>query len=116
MKDFTVEVVTKPVVNDDWSTLRSITDIIPGTLLIEDPQEPTLVIPVEAETLQSAAVFVQGVMTVVKLDIVWGRAYRTEPCDFDTYHDSRQALVPDFAPAWLEGGQETDEKRELLDA
>lgn len=116
MKEFTVEVVTKPVVADDWSTLRSITDIIPGTLLIEDAQEPTLVIPVEAETLQSAAVFVQGVMTVVGLDVQWGRAYRTEPCDYDDSQDGRQTLVPDFAPAWLEEEQKTDQKRELLDA
>ncbi len=117
MNEFTVEVVLKPVVNDDWSTLRSVTDVVPGTLLLEDAEQPTLILPVEAETLQTAAVFVQGIMTVIGLDIVWGRAYRTEPCDYDGDGATVAPMtVPDFAPSWLEPEAQTESKRELLDA
>lgn len=115
--DFTVEVVAAPVTQGDWSTLRGVTDIIPGTILLEDPAEPMLIFPIEAETLQTAAVFVQGVMSVVGLDIKWGRAYRAEPCDFDGDRELVQPnLVADFRPAWLEDERTTERKRELLDA
>jgi len=118
VKEFTVEVVLEPVVNDDWSTLRRVTDIMPGTILLEDAGEPTLIIPVEAETLKTAAVFVQGAMSVLKLTVTWGRAYVTEPCDWEdeTSIGSHAGTVPDFAPSWLEDESTTKQQRELLPA
>jgi hypothetical protein len=38
----TVEVTTDPVANRDWSRLRRVLDTVPGTILLEDPAEPTL--------------------------------------------------------------------------
>lgn len=119
MTDFTVETVMAPVVNDDWSTLRSMTDVVPGTLLLEDSQEPTLIFPVEADTLSQAAALVQGVASVAGLSIKWGRAYRTE---FDgpeadateTAGDHVPTVVPGFLPDWLESSSRTQSKRAML--
>ncbi len=113
MMDYTVEVVLKPVVNDDWSALRRATDQIPGTLLLEDPEEPMLVVPIEAETQSTAAIFVHGVMSVLNLEVVWGRAYRAEPLG----EPHQPATAPSLRPTWLEDEEVTVERLEhLLDA
>jgi hypothetical protein len=63
MMPFTVEAVTRPVHYDEyWLPLRRVTDLIPGSFLIEDPDEPTLVMPVNSSTPARAALFVEGVL------------------------------------------------------
>lgn len=123
MTTFTVEAVMKPVVDGDWTNLREATDQLPGTILIEDPDEPMLIIPVDADSQRSAALFVQGAMTVLGLEIVWGRAYRTERCSV-AYHDDcgesaeddREPTGVDFAPDWLEDLATTERARQLVEA
>jgi hypothetical protein len=115
--NFTVETVMAPITNGDWSKLRHVTDALPGTILIEDAGEPMLVIPVDAESQRSAAIYVQGAMSVLGLDIQWGRAYVAEDCDVDYSLDSDDfVVVPDFAPAWLEDADKTERARQHVDA
>lgn len=72
MKLWAVEATLSPVPCKDWSVLRRMTDVVPGTLLIEDPAMPVLIFPVEAETSQSAAVFIEGVASIAGLTILSG--------------------------------------------
>lgn len=122
MTHFTVETVMAPVENDDWSALRELTDIVPGTVLIEDPEEPMLIFPVHAESMSTAAVFIQGVISVVRQEIKWGRAYRTELhyADAEDMEDRSSsdapATVQGFAPDWLEDDATTQQARHLVDA
>ncbi len=111
--EHTVEIVLAPVVDGHWRKLRDAVDTIPGTILLEDSEEPMLIIPVDASSPRTAAIFVQGVMTVLGLDIQWGRSYRTEPSDLDFEPEgSEGATVPGFAPRWLEDEVQT---RKALD-
>lgn len=119
MTDFTVETVMAPVVNDDWDELRNMTDVMPGTLLLEDPEQPMLIFQVEADTLSKATALVQGVTSVAKLEIVWGRAYLTEFDEIDTAppaasEDHVPTVVPDFLPTWLENPTETQNRRQAV--
>lgn len=113
--EHTVEIVVAPVVNDDWALLRRVTDVMPGTLLIEDAEEPMFVIPIEAQTNQNAAIFVQGVLSDLGLKIIWGRSYRTEHStdDFGTAEDANDA-VADFRLSWLEPLEQTRQARQLV--
>lgn len=81
--NFTVEVVVPPVLNDDWGRLREMTDVIPGTLLLEDPEAPMLIFPVDADGHQQAASFVDGVCTVAEIRLVSGCVYPTPDVDFE---------------------------------
>jgi hypothetical protein len=73
MTTFTVEAVTKPVHDEaGWLSLRRVTDLVPGTLLIEDADEPMLVVPVSASSPGRAAMFVEGVLKVVGVEFVSG--------------------------------------------
>lgn len=81
--EYTVEVTTKPVENDDWSRLRNVTDVVPGTLLLEDPDEPMLIIPVEADAPGDAFRFVDGLATLLGLTLEMGRAYPAPDEDFE---------------------------------
>jgi hypothetical protein len=79
MTTFTVEAVTKPVGDEaGWSQLRRVTDMVPGTLLIEDADEPTLVLPVTASSPGRAALFVEGVLNVVGVEFISGTIERVE--------------------------------------
>lgn len=69
MTEFTVEAVLAPVGEEGWSNLRSVLDIIPGALLLEYPDEPTLVLPVEAEDPMTAAKFLHGLAIVKGLKL-----------------------------------------------
>jgi hypothetical protein len=117
--NFTVETVMAPIRKADWGQLRRVTDLLPGTILLEDPEEPMLVIPMDVPTQQAAAIFAQGVMTVLGLEIKWGRVYRTESCDLD-YRGQEPAVEvawpSTLVPAWLEDADDTERARQLMDA
>jgi hypothetical protein len=71
MMPFTVEAVAKPVYNEDgWLPLRRVTDLIPGSFLIEDAEEPTLVMPVDASAPTRAWLFVEGIFKLVGIELV----------------------------------------------
>jgi len=124
MTAFTVEVTTAPVLNGDWELLRSVLDLVPGTLLIEDAEEPVLIFPVEAHDPMQAALFVDGVTKLTKITLISGRVAETPPADFahdlfeDEVHEEGSPVV--FAVReWMEGVPEITGRVEdgrLLDA
>lgn len=83
MKTFTVEAIAAPVASEsDFETLRHLTDLVPGTFLLEDPVEPTLVMPVEAPDMVSAAKFVRGLSLVTGVEFT-GLNIAPAPSDED---------------------------------
>lgn len=88
---FTVEAVTKPVHDEaGWLPLRRITDLVPGTVLIEDGDEPMLVLPVVSSSATRAALFVEGILKLVGVEFVSGSM---RPSDDDD--DSPPVLSPE---------------------
>lgn len=87
MMYYTVEVTTEPVQNDDWSALRHVLDVVPGSLLVEDPGEPLLIIPVQADGTMKAALFVDGLSKLLHLTLKSGRIYPTPEDDFELDDD-----------------------------
>lgn len=70
---FRVEATLTPVPDEaGWVTLRSVLDTVPGTILVEDSDEPVLIFPVEAESAFRAVTFVDGLSKVVGFTIVSG--------------------------------------------
>ncbi|WP_326566056.1 hypothetical protein [Mycobacterium sp. 3-98] len=79
MTTFTIEAITKPVHDETgWLPLRRVTDLVPGTLLIEDADEPMLILPVTASSPGRAALFVEGVLKVVGVEFVSGAIHHVE--------------------------------------
>ena len=104
MSDYTVEATLARVSTEDgWVALRRMTDVVPGTILIEDPAEPVLIFPVSATDPQQAAIFIEGVASVASLEILTGDVYPTPPPDYDDDEQDRDAVQRDrgFAPDWL---------------
>lgn len=87
MKNFTLEVTTPPVVNDDWSALVRILDIVPGSALMEDPDRPTILLDVDADSHRKAFMFVLGLAELVGLEV-----------DQMEVIESRSSTVPQFIP------------------
>jgi len=87
MTEFTVEATMRAVTDGDWSRLRSVIDLVPGTLLIEDAEEPMLVFPVQAESQGKAFLFVDGILKIVGLEPVSGSISETPEVDFDVDED-----------------------------
>lgn len=85
--NYTVEVTTITVVDGRWENLRSAIDAVPGTMLLEDAEEPVLFIPVDAETPMRAAQFVEGLAKLLEITICFGSIYPTPPLDFDLDDD-----------------------------
>lgn len=77
--DFTVEVTTRPITESDWNVHRSVLDAVPGTVLIEDPEEPILYIPVEADDPMKAAKFVEGLAKLTGLKLKSGKISPVTP-------------------------------------
>lgn len=101
MTAFTVEAITQPVQDaDGWLPLRRITDLIPGTILLEDAEEPMLVMPISASSTARAALFVEGVFALVGIEFVSGAI---RPAD-----DGDDDVAPTLSPeaererAWAE--------------
>ncbi len=54
-----------------------------GTFLLEDPEEPTLVFPVDANSAMAAVRFVEGVAKLGELDVVRGCVYEAPVGEFE---------------------------------
>lgn len=91
MKLYSVTATLAPTA--DFTRLRTYTDIVPGTVLLEDPQAPSLVFPVEASSVSEAVQFVHGVAVVGGLAVVSGEV--SELDDGDLADD-----VPTEAQEW----------------
>lgn len=102
---FTVEVVTTPVVDDDWSVLWAAIDAVPGAVLLEYADAPTLVFPVEADSAMKAATFVEGLSQVVGFTVVGGTISNAPDDDFaepengETVDPSTEAIA---VQSWLD--------------
>lgn len=101
MSDFTVEATTAAVADGDWSRLRSVTDMVPGTFLIEDPDEPVLVFPVQAASPSLAALFVEGILNLVELELVSGTISPAPESEVDE-HDDEPTDAQRAVNAWIE--------------
>ena len=93
---FTVEATTIPVTDDNWTTFYEVLSDIPGSMLIEDPEQPTLVIPTDCDAPDRAFAFVSGLATVTGLTLVEAKAYETPEDDADLpENDVNDAPTPD---------------------
>jgi hypothetical protein len=91
MTTFTVEATSKPVHEvNGWFPLRRVTDLVPGTLLLEDADEPMFVMPVVASSPARAILFVDGVLKLVGVELVSAALRAVEDED-----DSPQLLSPE---------------------
>lgn len=123
---YTVEVTTRPVGTEDgWTALTRVIDTVPGTLLVEDPDAPTLIVPVDAATPMDAIRFVDGLARLMGLNLVSGSVYPTpslDPAYLDGLDESPRAPtdVMNRVAAWVAAtppirGRVEDDGR-LLDA
>ena len=67
MSWFNVEVTTHAVKRDDWTRHLRAVDAVPGTMLLQDAEQPTLAFPVECDNPMRAARFVEGVLSITGL-------------------------------------------------
>lgn len=82
MTTFTVEATSKPVHEvNGWLPLRRVTDLVPGTFLLEDADEPMLVMPVVASSPASAILFADEVLRLVGAELVTAAARIAEDDD-----------------------------------
>lgn len=102
MTEFTVEATTRAVTDGDWSRLRSVIDLVPGTLLIEDAEEPMLVFPVQAESQGRAFLFVDGILKLVGLEPVSGRIGEAEIDVDDDADDSHGTDAVRAVNEWID--------------
>ena len=107
MINFTVETTTTPVVDGDWSVLRAVLEAVPGTILLEDADEPQLLIPVDAESPMRAATFVDGLATLMGFEVVSGSIYETPIEDFEPFDNSDEEAptspVGQSVRGWVDG-------------
>lgn len=85
---FTVEIVAAPAADEAaMDQLRRYLDLVPGTVLIEDPEQPRIYFPVECEGPLAAARFVDGLAKITELTIESGNIYETPEADFESFDD-----------------------------
>ena len=80
--EYTVEETTAPVTGGEWDGLRHVLDLVPGAMLIEDPEEPLLIVPVEADEPAKALLFVDGLAKLLGIELRTGRFCPTPQDDF----------------------------------
>lgn len=97
MTNFTVDIITAPITDGRWSDLRAVLDTVPGSALIEDPEEPRLMIPIDADSPMKAATFVEGISQVIGFTILRGNIYETPEIDYALEDDPEQATGPNTA-------------------
>lgn len=83
MNAYNVEAVMAPIADDKWDDLRELIDVFPGTILIEDPEEPMLIIPVDAASDTAAFNLVDGLLRLRNSVPVRGRICLIENGDDD---------------------------------
>lgn len=98
---------------DDLDSLRRFTDIVPGTVLIEDPAAPTLVFPVEARSVREAVSFVTGVAHVGGLELVSGAV---DLLDDDFHPEGNDDESTARGVAWRSDVTERAARHGLVDA
>lgn len=107
MINFTVEATTTPVIDGDWSVLRAVLEAVPGAILLEDAEEPQLLIPVDAESPMRAATFVDGLSTLMGFEVVSGSIYETPEDDFEPFDTSDDTVptssVGQSVRGWVDG-------------
>lgn len=62
---YTVEMVASPVLDDDWDRYYDLLDLFPGTILIQDPVEPSLIFSLETEHDDTAYSFVRLIVSLM---------------------------------------------------
>ncbi len=86
MKAYNVEAFMAPVSTDEeWDGLRDLIDVIPGTILIEDPDEPLIIFPVDARDEYAAFSLVDGFLRLRGAEPERGRICLVD--DHDDDHD-----------------------------
>lgn len=70
----------------DWDDLRDLIDIIPGTILIEDPDAPLLIFPVDAPDDYAAFSLIDGVLRLRGFQPERGRIYKIKSGDHSVDH------------------------------
>ncbi len=100
---FTVEATMTPVVDDDWTVLRHLLDVVPGALLIEDAAQPAVIFPVEALTPSRAAMFVEGVTKLVGVTIVAGKISPMPDVEAKTVAPTEPTRVETYVQGWIDG-------------
>jgi hypothetical protein len=71
MADFTVEATTLPVVdNDGWRPLHRVLDMVPGSVLLSDPEMPTLILTVNAISESGAEQFAVMLLATAGAEVV----------------------------------------------
>lgn len=88
--NFTVEATTDPVENNDWGRLYNVLDAVPGSLLLENPEAPVLIIPVEAEEPMKAALFVDGLSKLLEISVTSGKIYPTPTDEYEFEEDEAE--------------------------
>ena len=83
MTHFTVEITVEVPTDGGFPALRRILDIVPGSFMIEDPEEPTMFVPVEAAEPMRAVMFVDGLSKLTGIKINSGQVYATPDIDHD---------------------------------
>ena len=106
MTDWTVEVTTTAVTSDEgWLPLRRVLDTVPGTILLEDAEEPTLIFPVTADSPMKAGMFVDGVAKLLDLTLLNGKIYAAPVIDFDIQDSEAKPVTEVVARVsqWVRG-------------
>lgn len=114
--NFTVEATTAPVLNGDWSLLRHVIDVVPGTILIEDADEPVLVVPVQAEEPMKAALFVDGLSKMLGIELRAGSIYPEPLHDFDVDAAEAPGQTPEVVDALTSWANNAPEFGQRLDS
>jgi hypothetical protein len=120
---YTVEATTAST--SDFRSLRRFTDIVPGTFLLEDPEEPTLVFPVDANSAMAAVRFIEGVAKLGELDVVRGCVYEAPVGEFEVDQSEEEvdlaaSPVVDAVRTWMSHDEpllgRIDDRGRLVDA
>lgn len=70
----------------DWDELRELIEIIPGTILVEDPDAPLLIFPVDAPDDYAAFSLVDGVLRLRGVQPERGRICEIECSEHGDEH------------------------------
>ena len=74
MNAYNVEAILRPIADDEsWDEVRDLIDVIPGTLLVEDPDGPLLIFPVDARDDYAAFSLVDGFLRLRGVEPLKGR-------------------------------------------
>jgi hypothetical protein len=83
MTAYNVKAITAPVKDGDFDKLRDAIDVIPGTILVEDPDEPMLIFPVDADNPRSAHKLVDGLLKLAGVEPLKGHITKNDDGDDD---------------------------------